>query len=384
MIKLTGYYRTDLPSYSRKPKNLTMIPSQRRRHIRATSHPSYATMVTTPDRSEWSKEYHASYTAKDLMQYALAVGCCSDGNVDEQRYAFEEDPHFEAFPSFCFALPSWASSSSNASISYVQPFPTPLMTHMGVIPRDCLKDRADIGSLPVIHISQSATWLRSIVAPPLHSGDRQVHTLVSSRGLSVTPKSIGTFVETETRIRTATEPLCTLSSTLLVLGMDPSLVTPMPRRVQIKVPRAPSKSPPTYEWSYTTTANQALLYRLASGDFNTIHVDPSTTSTMMPESSDTPILHGLCTLGIALRGLLRMVQHKDTVVSLHARFTKPIFVGDTLTLQAWDDTDDPETITFRVLNTSSGAIALDGGILKRRRRSGTETTSTSAYNRAKL
>lgn len=321
-----------------------------------------------------------NYTAKDLLQYALAIGCSSDGNPKELRYTFEEDANFEAFPSFCFALPSWAST--DGLFSYVQPFPTPLMKNTGVIPSECLKDDADIGGLPVIHISQSAAWHRSLPVPPPRSGDRQVHALVSSRVLSVTPKLIGCFVETETRIRTTCEPLCTLSSTLLVLGMDPSRVTPLTRKVQLKSPRdqSPPKSPPTLEWSYTTTQNQALLYRLASGDFNAIHVDPSTTSSMMEADNDKPILHGLCTLGIALRGLLQRAQEDTTFASLHARFTKPVFVGDKLTVHAWQIDKDSEPVLFRVLNANSGAMVLEGSVFRKRNVSKTTTTS----NRSKL
>lgn len=340
--------------------------------------------MSPQERSQWSKDFHASYTTKDLIQYALAVGFSSNNHDDELRYTFEENHNFEAVPTFCFVLPSWASSKPDASFSYIQPFPTPMMAHMGVIPTTCLKENTDIDSCPVIHISQSVTWHQQIPIPSTRSPDDQnsrLRTLVSGRVVSVTPKSIGTFVETETRIRLNDDGglLCTLSATLLVLGMDASKVIPMVKKGQTA--RRPCKipnTPPKLHWSFTTTPNQALLYRMVSGDFNTIHVDASSTAMMMVgSSSDKPILHGLCTLGIALRGLLRLLNQEEvTVVSLRAQFTKPVFLGDTLKLEAWVQ-DDQDTVVFRVLQEASSVVVLDRGELVFR-------STKSAQSRSKL
>lgn len=333
--------------------------------------------MPSPDQPEWSIVYHASYTAKDLLQYALAVGFSSsnddddddDNKNDELRYTFEGNPNFAAVPTFCFALPSWASAS-DGSFSHVQAFPTPLMTYMGVIPTTSLRDGADVDSCPVIHMSQSVIWHQKLPVPTIAKQEREsrINTLVSGRTLSVTPKSIGTFVENETRVRLGNgDPLCTLSATLLVLGMESSKVIALGQKRKHPRRKMPNR-PPDFEWSYQTTPNQALLYRLASGDFNSIHVDSSSTSAMMGDSpSNKPILHGLCTLGIAMRGLLLMMNdryYEIAPVSLHAQFTKPVFVGDALTVQAWspDDRNNAEgVILFRVVQEASSTVVLDGG-----------------------
>lgn len=325
--------------------------------------------------SRWSIDFHASYTTKDLIQYALAVGYASDSRDGELRYTFEADRQFEAVPTFCFVLPSWACQTPTASFSYIQSFPSPLMNHAGIIPSALIRGNMDLNNFPVIHISQSVIWHQKIPVPQAWSpgnSNSTVRTLVSSRAVAVSPKSIGTFVETETRIRLDNgDRLCTMSSTLLVLGIDSSQVTAMARDLndatiisgRCKIPH----NPPTFQWSFTTQPNQALLYRMASGDFNTIHVhspqEKLASNTMLGtgRASDKPILHGLCTLGIALRGILRHLDHDVNVVAMHAHFTKPVLVGDTLTIEAWVQTQD--LVVFRVRREGSDTIVLDGGEL---------------------
>lgn len=324
-------------------------------------------LMPSHERSKWSEDFHASYTTKDVVQYALAIGFGSSSDNHEMKFTFEEDLSFEAVPTFCLVLPSWASSRPNSSFSYIQPFPTPLMRHMGVIPSTCLQGSTyDLDSLPVIHISQSVVWYQKVPIPSTCSPDKptsKVHTLVSSRVVAVTPKSIGTFVETETRIRLDSGSLlCTMSATLLVLGMDASKVIPLERLHTERLGgehKIPNTSP-TFEWSFATTPNQALLYRMASGDFNKIHVDPSTTA-MMPGACEKPILHGLCTLGIALRGLLSYLDKAAAVVSLRAHFVQPVFVGDTLKVEAW--VQDHGRVLFRVVRVGSNTIVVDRGEL---------------------
>ncbi|KAA1429713.1 MaoC/PaaZ C-terminal domain-containing protein, partial [Mycolicibacter arupensis] len=79
---------------------------------------------------------------------------------------------------------------------------------------------------------------------------------------------------------------------------------------------------------------QALLYRL-SGDRNPLHSDPwfATTLAGFPK----PILHGLCTYGFAGRALVAELGGGDAsrVTAISARFTDPVFPGETLTTSIW-------------------------------------------------
>lgn len=74
---------------------------------------------------------------------------------------------------------------------------------------------------------------------------------------------------------------------------------------------------------FRTTPDQALRYR-ETGDVNPMHHDPAFARRA---GFERPILHGLCTLGITLRG-------RD-FSELHARFTAPVLPGDVLRIEHW-------------------------------------------------
>jgi acyl dehydratase len=154
-----------------------------------------------------------------------------------------------------------------------------------------------------------------------------------------------------------------MRATLLVLGVENDKVIPMSASDEIPQCMSLPVSPPDFEWCYQTSVNQALHYRLASGDFNKIHIDPSSAS-LMSEITDRPILHGLCTLGIVMNGILKMLEYDVTILSLQARFTKPVMVGDAVKLEAWRSKQSPNLISFRVVLEICGSIVLDRGLLE--------------------
>ncbi|MGB0962417.1 MAG: MaoC/PaaZ C-terminal domain-containing protein [Mycobacterium sp.] len=82
-----------------------------------------------------------------------------------------------------------------------------------------------------------------------------------------------------------------------------------------------------------TREDQALLYRL-SGDRNPLHSDPWFAQLA---GFPTPILHGLCSYGVAGRALVAELGGGDAakITAISARFTSPVFPGDVLTTSIW-------------------------------------------------
>lgn len=74
---------------------------------------------------------------------------------------------------------------------------------------------------------------------------------------------------------------------------------------------------------FQTSEDQALRY-CETGDVNPMHHDPGFARRA---GFPRPILHGLCTLGITVRG--------RNFTELHARFTAPVFPGDELRIEHW-------------------------------------------------
>jgi len=109
------------------------------------------------------------------------------------------------------------------------------------------------------------------------------------------------------------------------------------------LPQPPERAP---DWisQVATTGNQALLYRLC-GDRNHLHVDPHAAARA---GFERPILHGMCTLGIACHVLVRDVlsYRSDRLTSIAARFTAPVFPGDLLDVRIWREDSE---IYFQVV-----------------------------------
>ena len=79
--------------------------------------------------------------------------------------------------------------------------------------------------------------------------------------------------------------------------------------------------------SYTTDRDSATLYRL-TGDRHPIHID---TEVAQANGFDRPILHGLCTLGIAARSIAAVADaHPCQLKSLQARLATPVMPSDTI------------------------------------------------------
>src|SRR3977135_3989212 len=98
-------------------------------------------------------------------------------------------------------------------------------------------------------------------------------------------------------------------------------------------PEIPDREPDV-KIALPTREDQALIYRLA-GDRNPLHSDPWFAQNLA--GFPKPILHGLCTYGVAGRALVSALGGGDaTKVSAGgARVTAPAFPGETLTTAIW-------------------------------------------------
>jgi acyl dehydratase len=98
--------------------------------------------------------------------------------------------------------------------------------------------------------------------------------------------------------------------------------------------RAPRREP-DLSCNNETRVDQALLFRL-NGDRNPLHADPRTAR---QAGFDVPILHGLCTYGIACHAILKTIcEYDDTlIIGFDARFSSPVMPGDTIRTDMWQD-----------------------------------------------
>ncbi len=105
-----------------------------------------------------------------------------------------------------------------------------------------------------------------------------------------------------------------------------------------------------------TQPQSALLYRL-SADMNPLHADPLVAARA---GFERPILHGLCTMGVACYGLIRQLCGGDAkrLAAMGMRFINPVYPGDTVRLDVWNRGGNTR---FRAYAVERELLVLDRG-----------------------
>ncbi len=142
----------------------------------------------------------------------------------------------------------------------------------------------------------------------------------------------GAIVTLEMDVRLASgEPLYTMENVIFCRGdggcggatSSASKPHPLPERQ------------PDLVHETVTRPDQALLYRL-NGDRNPLHADPAFAR---KAGFGKPILHGLCSYGIACRAVLASVCDYDAarLQTFDVRMTSPVYPGETILTDIWVD-----------------------------------------------
>ncbi|KAJ7593022.1 hydroxysteroid dehydrogenase [Mycena floridula] len=238
-----------------------------------------------------------SYTERDVILYNLGIGATEQ----ELKWTFEGDDEFSVLPTFG-VIPQFNASSG--------------------FPLDWLPD---FNPARLLHGEQYL----SIKGPIPVSGE-----LVSeARLLEVLDKGKAAAVTTivETRDKRTGDLVFENQSTVFIRGSGgfggkragsdrgpASATNSIPKRA------------PDAVLEEKTSPNQAALYRL-SGDANPLHILPEFAAI---GGFDKPILHGLCSMGIAGKHVLKTFgSYRDIKV----RFAGVVYPGETLVTEMWKE-----------------------------------------------
>ena len=106
-----------------------------------------------------------------------------------------------------------------------------------------------------------------------------------------------------------------------------------------------------------TLPQSALIYRL-SADPNPLHAEPAVARA---GGFSRPILHGLCTCGVACHAILKTCcdYQPERLTSLAMRVSSPVYPGDTIRTAMWRR---GETIQFRARALERDAVVLTNGV----------------------
>jgi acyl dehydratase len=164
----------------------------------------------------------------------------------------------------------------------------------------------------------------------------------------------GALVLTERKITDAAsgELLCTLTSTTFCRA-DGGFGGPASSAPVIHV--LPERTPDV-TLDRPTDLRAALIYRL-SGDYNPLHAEPAMAKTA---GFERPILHGLCTFGIAGHALTNTVCDNDPMrlIAMNVRFTSPVYPGETIRTEMWVDGN---IVSFRARVVERDVVVLNNG-----------------------
>jgi acyl dehydratase len=262
-----------------------------------------------------------SYDERDVMLYALGVGLGDDPMDRTQlRYVYERDLVVLPTLSMVLAHPGFWIGRPELGLDWAH----------------------------ALHVEQRMEVGDDLPASGRVRGQYRI-TGISDRG--VDKGATLWFEKSLTDVATGRE-LARLSSALLCRGdggCGDHGTVPAP------LPDVPAETPDRrVEW--LAARNAALIYRL-SGDRNPVHVDPDVAT---KAGFERPILHGLCTLGIAAQVLSRSIDPNASrrIRSLACRFTRPVTPGDALSVEYWARGD---AVRFQVRKASDGAVVLGRG-----------------------
>ncbi|BBG03844.1 MULTISPECIES: MaoC/PaaZ C-terminal domain-containing protein [Pseudonocardia] len=266
-------------------------------------------------------ERFQDYTEQTSALYALGIGFGADPlDPQELRYVYEKDMR---------TVPTMAA----------------VLCHPG---RWAADPRTGITTAKVVHGEQ-----RTTVHAPLPAAGR-VRGTARIAGVEDKGPGRGALVHLERTLHDAATgtPLVTILHTSFCRADGGA-----GRGFGIRPQRAavPDRAPDAVAVEHVRP-DAALLYRL-NADLNPLHVDPDVARAA---GFDRPILHGMCTYGLALHAITRTVLGGDVTPlrSFDARFSGTVLPGETLAVEIWRE---PGALAFRARVPARNTIVLDNG-----------------------
>jgi acyl dehydratase len=258
------------------------------------------------------------YTDRETMLYALGIGFGRDPlNAAELPFVYENG--LRTVPTLATVV-AWGSA---------------------------IIGRTGINYLLVLHGEQRLTIHRPLPIAAELLAEERVAGLVDKG-----EKGAILVIEKILRLKETGEKLCTLAATTVARGDGgfggPREGAPQPHPL-------PARAPDLIH-DCDTRPDQAFLYAL-SGDRNPLHRDPHVAKLA---GFPRPILHGLCTYGTACRVIVSTVckYDADKVTGFDARFSAPVFPGETIATDIWVDGN---IVSFRSRVKERDVVVINNG-----------------------
>ncbi|KAK7590229.1 hypothetical protein V9T40_001842 [Parthenolecanium corni] len=254
-----------------------------------------------PSSSEAADEF--SYGFKEAILYAIGIGS-SVSVTSDLKYLFESHENFSLFPTFAI-IPATIAILSSDHIAKAIP-----------------NKNFDLSQ--VLHGEQYLEILSPL------STESKLKTELTV--VDVVDKGKGAVVVVDAYTYDSSgEKVAYNQLAAFVVGAG-NFGGPKQSN-KIKEFQNPPARSPDHSFVDKTLIDQAAIYRL-SGDLNPLHIDPNFS---ILAGHKIPILHGLCSLGYAVRSVLYKYADNDPSLfkAVKVRFAKPVIPGQTLKTDMW-------------------------------------------------
>jgi acyl dehydratase len=268
-------------------------------------------------------EIEHKYGAKDTILYALGLGLGADPtDRDQLRFVYEEG--LQALPTMAVVLAYTGFFARNPET--------------GIDWKRVLHGEQGI----VLHkpLPASGTVVgRTVIDEIIDKGEGKGALLYSRRDI---------------RDKETGELLASLHSTSFLRG-DGGFGGPTG---PAKPVHALPERAPDLAVEIATLPQAALIYRL-SGDYNPLHADPEIAKAA---GFARPILHGLCSFGVAGHALLKALCGYDParLKRMEVRFSAPVFPGETIRTEIWREGEG--RFGFRCKVAERDIVAINNGL----------------------
>jgi acyl dehydratase len=269
-------------------------------------------------------DIRADYGPRDCILYALGIGLGMDP-MDQDQLRFVYEKNLLAFPTLATTL-GWMGRLTDPVFGVDE--------RMVV-----LADQRVVLHRPLT--TQATLISRPYVKEIIDKGEGNAAIMQLTRDLTTEDGTLVATVEGSTLARRH--------------GGFGGKVTQSP------VPPAIPARDPDRVCDLPTPPNLAQIFRL-TGDTNPLHIDPERAKVA---GFPRPILHGIASFGVAAHAILRTIAGYDParLASIEARFARPIFPGETVRTEMWENGAE---VAFRCRTVERGEVAVDNGLVRLR------------------
>ncbi|XP_072013318.1 peroxisomal multifunctional enzyme type 2-like [Amphiura filiformis] len=255
-------------------------------------------------------DWSFSYTTRNAILYALGVGV-STGQCDNLKFLYEGSDTFSV-------LPSYAIITAQKCLDFLMYGEVPGLTNV-----------ANINPAKVLHGEQYLEMHSVMPTAATLRNECFVADVLDKRSGALVLLDVNTYDDSDNK------QISYNQFSIFIVGAGGFGGRKTSDRLKPSI--TPPSTSPECTISQTTSVDQAaFVHAECRWGPPALHIDPETAKS---GGFSGPILHGLCTLGFAIRHIVQTYGNNDITKfkATKVRFSKPVYPGQTIRTNMWRD-----------------------------------------------